>query len=103
MWYVRAWQPPVLRAQAPPFGGCELTACACPTQALREASEAEALARTAEERFSTANAETAEELRETQERLRVVEVSYPTCGRHHHEGMDGCPFAADQKKKRHPR
>lgn len=53
---------------------CESTDRLCIPQALREASEAEASARTLEERASIANAETAEELRDTQERLRGVEV-----------------------------
>ena len=43
-------------------------------QANRRASEAEASARTAEERAGGANLEAAEELRVTQERLRGVEV-----------------------------
>lgn len=44
------------------------------TQALRRASEAEASARTAEERAADANLETTEELRDTRERLRCAEV-----------------------------
>lgn len=59
------------------------------TQALQEASEAEASARAAEERASSANAETAEELKDTQERLRGVEVKWRL-------QREGARFATDR-------